>query len=63
MWSHLLYIDPGSSSYFVQVIVAALVGAAFWIKMSWQRIKAFFTGTKLKNEQEKDEPAAKSTEL
>ena len=41
-----LYIDPGSGSYFLQVIVAALLGAAFWIKMSWQRIKAFFTGNK-----------------
>ena len=41
-----LYIDPGSGSYFLQVIVAALLGAAFWIKMSWQRIKDFFTGNK-----------------
>lgn len=57
MLSYLLYIDPGSSSYFVQVIVAALLGAAFWIKMSWQRIKAFFSGTKLRNRREKDESA------
>lgn len=38
----LLYIDPGSGSYLVQVIVAAALGAAFWIKMSWQRIIYFF---------------------
>ncbi len=58
MLTHLLYIDPGSSSYLVQVIVAALLGAAFWIKMSWQRIKAFFSGTKLKREQNKRDKQA-----
>ena len=55
MMAHLLYIDPGSGSYLVQVIIAALFGAAFWIKMSWQRIKAFFGGNKLKTESEKDD--------
>lgn len=55
MLTYLLYIDPGSGSYFVQVIIAALLGAAFWIKMSWHRIKAFFSGTKLKQEEEKKE--------
>jgi hypothetical protein len=56
MLSYLLYIDPGSGSYFIQVIVAALLGAAFWIKMSWQRIKAFFKGDKFKrDESKKDE--------
>ena len=61
MMKFLLYVDPGSGSYIVQVIVAALLGAAFWIKMSWQRVKAFFTGTKIKEEkgkklEERDQP-------
>jgi hypothetical protein len=55
MFHHLLYIDPGSGSYFIQVIVAALLGAAFWIKMSWNRIKAFFSGNKFKQDQKEDE--------
>lgn len=42
----LLYIEPGSGSYLLQVVIAAVLGAAFWIKMSWWRIKAFFTGKK-----------------
>ena len=42
LMSILLYIDPGSGSYFVQVVVAAALGAAFWIRMSWHRIKSFF---------------------
>lgn len=51
----LLYIEPGSGSYIVQVVVAAVLGAAFWIKMSWQRIKAFFTGKKNKVAEDKTE--------
>jgi len=46
MIKYLLYIDPGSGSYLVQAIVAAALGAAFWIKMSWHRIKSFFSGHK-----------------
>jgi hypothetical protein len=60
MLNHLLYIDPGSGSYFIQVIVAALLGAAFWIKMSWQRIKAFFSGHKMKQEDAKGEEEPKT---
>lgn len=39
----LLYIDPGSGSYLVQMIIAAVLGALFYIKHIWWRIKAFFT--------------------
>ena len=53
MMKHLLYIDPGSGSYLVQVVVAAVLGAAFWIKMSWHRLKSFFTGNKQKPDEDK----------
>ncbi len=55
MLTHLLYIDPGSGSYLIQVVVAAVLGAAFWIKMSWHRIKSFFGGNKMKTEENKKE--------
>ena len=55
MMMHLLYIDPGSGSYLVQVIVAAALGAAFWIKMSWNRLKSFFTGGKQKPDEDRTE--------
>ena len=42
----LLYIDPGSGSYLIQVIIAAILGALFYIKNFWLRIKSFFTKTK-----------------
>ncbi|MGB3005939.1 MAG: hypothetical protein WBC06_05505 [Chitinophagaceae bacterium] len=38
----LLYIDPGSGSYLVQAIVAAVLGVAFFFKNIKNHIKAFF---------------------
>lgn len=39
----LLYIDPGSGSYLVQVIIAGLLGIAFFFSNIKNYIKAFFT--------------------
>lgn len=36
------YLDPGTGSYFIQIALAALVGALFAIRLFWGRIKAFF---------------------
>jgi hypothetical protein len=46
MTSFLLYIDPGSGSYLVQVIIAAVLGVTFYFKTIWLRIKMFFSGRK-----------------
>lgn len=35
----LLYIEPGSGSYIIQLLVAAVLGALFWIRMFWQRLR------------------------
>jgi hypothetical protein len=40
--SIILYVDPGSGSYLVQAIIAAVVGALFYFKNIWWRVKAFF---------------------
>jgi len=37
------YIDPGSGSYIVQLIIAGLLGAAFAARIYWKRIKEFFS--------------------
>jgi len=42
----LLYVDPGAGSYLVQVIIAAILGAVFYFKTIWWRIKGFFNRTK-----------------
>lgn len=36
------YLDPGTGSYIFQVIVAALLGALFMLKVFWARIRGFF---------------------
>lgn len=36
------YIDPGTGSYLLQLMLAGLLGLAFTIKIFWQKIKMFF---------------------
>ena len=38
------YIDPGSGSYVLQLIVASFFAVVFTVKMFWRNIKAFFSG-------------------
>ena len=50
------YIDPGSGSIIIQVLIAAFFGALFAVKMFWKRIKIFFNNlfsTDSKNEKTK----------
>lgn len=37
------YIDPGTGSLILQVIIASLFGALFLIKVFWRKVKAFFS--------------------
>ncbi|HVM89821.1 MAG TPA: hypothetical protein VMT76_16665 [Puia sp.] len=37
-----LYIDPGSGSYLVQMIIAGVLAGLFYFKNLWLRIKSFF---------------------
>jgi len=46
----LLYIDPGSGSYLVQVIIAGALAVLFYFKNIWWKIKSFFTGVKKKDD-------------
>jgi len=36
------YVDPGTGSYVIQIIIAALAGIAFAVKIYWGRIKGLF---------------------
>ena len=51
----LLYIDPGSGSYLIQVIIAAVLGAAFFFKNLWWKFRSFFIKPK-KKPSEKNDP-------
>ncbi|MEJ8818271.1 hypothetical protein [Lacibacter sp. H407] len=51
----LLYLDPGSGSYLIQVIIAAVLGVIFYFKTGWNWIKSFFSKPKPETEEEKNE--------
>lgn len=40
----LAYVDPGTGSYVLQIVIAGLVAGVFAIKTFWLQIVAFFGG-------------------
>jgi hypothetical protein len=36
------YIDPGTGSYFLQLVLAALLGSLYAVKVYWKKIRSFF---------------------
>jgi len=34
------YIDPGTGSFMLQILIATLFGSAFAVKLFWKRIRA-----------------------
>jgi len=53
------YLDPGSGSILIQLVIAALLGLGVAIGASWSKIKGWF-GIKSKPEDEEDESDNKS---
>lgn len=49
------YIDPGTGSFVIQGIIAAVVGAGVALKMFWGRITGAITGRKPKLDDEDDD--------
>jgi hypothetical protein len=35
------YIDPGTGSYIIQIVIAAFVAVSFVVKVYWLKIKGF----------------------
>lgn len=44
------YLDAGTGSYIIQLIIAALLGGLFAIKLFWNKIKNFFRNLLSKEE-------------
>lgn len=42
MYSRIPYLDPGSGSFILQILIAALLGAGIALRASWGRIKRLF---------------------
>jgi hypothetical protein len=38
----LAYLDPGSGSFLVQILIAALLGVGIALRASWGKIKGLF---------------------
>ena len=38
----LAYLDPGSGSFLLQLLLAGILGGAFIVRSQWTRIKGFF---------------------
>ena len=53
MLQTFLYVDPGSGSYLIQIIIATVLGIGFYIKAFWHQVKSFFSRKK-KAEEETD---------
>jgi hypothetical protein len=51
----LAYIDPGTGSFVIQGIIAAVVGAGLVFKVFWHRIKSVFTGKTAAEDDDIDE--------
>ena len=55
----LAYIDPGTGSYVIQLLIAAFIGISFSIKIFWKKIVRFFSKKSRPDEPKPDDkPAA-----
>jgi hypothetical protein len=50
----LLYLDPGSGSFLIQLLIATILGLGIALRASWTKIKGWF-GIKPKAEEDDDD--------
>ena len=50
----LVYLDPGSGSFLIQLLIAAALGLGIALRASWGRIKGWF-GAKPKADEDDDD--------
>ena len=43
------YLDPGSTSFILQIILAMIAGGIFGVRLFWKNIKSFFKNVFSKN--------------
>ena len=55
------YLDPGTGSFILQTLIAALFGAIFVLKSYWVRIKSWFSGSSNISEDSEEEVASKKS--
>ena len=52
------YIDPGTGSYVIQLVIAAFVGVAFSVRVFWKRIVRLFKKGAPEAPKSDDKPSA-----
>ena len=52
----LPYLDPGSGSFLIQMLIAAVLGIGIALRASWSKIKGLF-GSKPKSNEDDDDTA------
>lgn len=48
------YLDPGSGSFILQLILASLMGALFMLGIYWKKVKAYFKNLIKKKDERMD---------
>jgi len=48
------YLDPGTGSYFVQILLAGIAGGGYIIISSWSKIRSFLSSVFKKKEKQGD---------
>ncbi len=43
-WAHA-YLDPGTGSYVLQLVIGAFVGILFSVKVFWKNIRSYFANS------------------
>ncbi len=54
----LLYLDPGSGSFLIQLLLAVILGAGVAVRLYWGKIKTLFV-----KKDSQPEPAAEGKEI
>jgi hypothetical protein len=49
------YLDPGSGSFLIQLLIAVLLGAGILLRASWSKIKNLFKRAKSDKSEDNDD--------
>lgn len=49
------YIDPGTGSLILQTLIGAIAGGLIVLKLYWNRLKGFFSGSRQKAESRQED--------
>lgn len=48
------YLDPGSGSYLLQLLIAGALGALFALRLYWSRVREFFSNIFRRSQEDKN---------